>query len=191
MNVLVSGDSGFLLRNTLPDYAEWNIISYEHGKSYNNIDMVVHFASPSDRYDFKDKTRMARSMVELTLDLVYEAKYNSSKFIFASSMGAKFLEDEYSIYKRAMEQYISHVLSDYLILRIPRVYDKNRNKGLMYRIRNDEIEQSDWDNKIQYITLDDFRVWFKNSLTKSGIQYYDEPYRVNTIKELKELFCES
>jgi len=188
MNVLVSGAKGFLLRNTLKDY-NWNIIEYQAGEEYNNIDLVIHFASPTDTFEFQDKEKMAVTMIDMTLKMVTETLANDCKMIFASSMAAAILEDDYGIYKRAMEQYISALVPDNLILRIPRVYGKDKNKGLMKKIRDNNIDG--WDKEIEYIDIDDFKNWFKEVLNKNMIQYYNKTYRKNTIKEIKDIYCES
>lgn len=190
IKVLVSGGSGFLLRNTLPDY-NWDIIDYEYGEEYQNIDIVVHFASPTDVYDFRYKEDMAIGMIDLTLKMVDESLANNCKMIFASSMAAEVLDDEYGIYKRAMEQYIQAIVPDHLILRIPRVYGVDKNKGLMKRIKLNDIKEDDWDKEIEYIDIEDFKIWFNKILNKNSVQLYNKKFRKNTILELKEKYCES
>lgn len=190
INVLVSGRNGFLLRNTIND-KKWNIIEYKDSEEYSNIDLVIHFASPSDSFEFKDKERMAETMVDLTIRILNEAVANNCKFIFASSMAADNPENEYGFYKRAMEQYIQAIHNNSLILRIPRVYGKDRNKGLMRKIRQGLIPKNEINNEIQYIDIEDFKVWFNENLNKNGILYYNNEFRTNTIKEIGEIYCES
>lgn len=195
-NVLVSGRNGFLMRNTLPVLKEkYEIIEFNYNQysfnGYTDIDLILHFASPSDSNDFQDKRNMAFAMVDLTQIMIKIAKENNCKFIFASSMSAQFLEDDYGIYKKAMEQYIQALLKDYLILRIPRVYGKDRNKGLMRKIRQGLIPNNEMNNIIEYIDIEDFKVWFNQNLNKNGILYYSNEFRTNTIKEIGEIYCES
>ena len=189
LRVLTTGSSGFLLRNTLPDY-DWEIIPYEYGTNYNNIDLIVHFGGPSDALDFQNKIGMAISMINVTLKLVTESLHNDCKMIYASSLGAVFLENEYDIYKRSMEQYIETMVSDHLILRIPRVYGSDRDKGLMRQIRECKIKDEDWGKPIQYIEIEDFKVWFSEILNKNGIKCYNKMMWNRTIKQIKELYCE-
>lgn len=190
LRVLVTGSSGFLLRNSLPHHG-WDIVKYEKGKDYYNIDMIIHFGSPTDVYDFEDKEGMATGMIDLTVDLVQIAIKNNAKFVFASSMAVDFLDDDYGVYKKAMEQYIQALVPQHLIMRIPRVYGKDKHKGLMKRIRNDDIGPDDWDKEIQYITIEDFRGWFHEILSIYGVKYYEGKYKKNTIQEIKEIFCAS
>jgi nucleoside-diphosphate-sugar epimerase len=126
----------------------------------------------------------------MTTKLATEALANNCKLIFASSVGAVYLEDEYSIYKRAMEQYIQALVPNHLILRIPRVYGTDKKKGLMRRIQNDDIGKDDWEKLIDYIDISDFKKWFNENLNNIGIQCYTGSMRTNTIQELKELYCE-
>lgn len=187
-NVLVTGGSGFLLRNSL-NVSNWNIINYKFNKEYKDIDLILHFGSPTDSYDFKDKGSMACTMVDLTLKIVDEALSNNCKLIFASSMGALYLEDEYSIYKRAMEQYIQATIDNFLILRIPRVYGTDRTKGLMKKIRLNEVQ--DYGKEVQYIDIEDFKEFFNECLNKTGLIQYEKELRKNTIQEIKEIYCKN
>jgi nucleoside-diphosphate-sugar epimerase len=188
MRVLVTGSSGFLLSNILPIYDNWEIIHYKPGNEYRDIQLILHFASPSDSYDFKDKIKMATSMVDLTQSMIRIAVTNKCKLIFASSLAADVLQDDYGIYKRAMEQYIQAVLTDYLILKIPRVYGRGRTKGLMKKIALNHID--DWSKTIEYININDFVLWFTRILNNTGIEYYSGDIQCHNIKQIKELFCE-
>jgi hypothetical protein len=75
-------------------------------------------------------------------------------------------------------------------MRIPRVYGSDRKKGLMKKIANGHIRRDEWDRKIEYIDISDFSKWFDDILIEHGVQYYNGRLRSNTIKEIKELFCE-
>lgn len=187
MKVLVTGGKGFLLSNILPIYDNWEIIHYKPGREYYGIHLILHFASPSDSYDFKDKLNMATSMVDLTLKMIDIAYTNKCKLIFASSLAADVLQDDYGVYKRAMEQYIQASLEDYLILKIPRVYGKDRTKGLMKKIKLNHVD--DWDAQIEYANIDDFVLWFTRILNNLGIEYYSGDIKCHSIKQIKELFC--
>ena len=195
MRILVTGQNGFLMSNIIPllkvnhDIVEFNPIQYSYN-GYSGIDLILHFASPSDSYDFQNKLRMATSMVDLTQTMVHIANENKCKLVFASSMAAILMEDEYGIYKRAMEQYISACTEKYLILRIPRIYGPDKNKGLMKKIRLNEVPDEDLDNIIEYADILDFTNWFIDNLTNNGIEYYSGKIKQNTIKELKEIYCE-
>jgi nucleoside-diphosphate-sugar epimerase len=196
MRILVTGNRGFLLRNILPtleihcDIIEYNETQYSFN-GYYGIDLILHFASPSDSYDFKDKMKMATSMVDLTQRMIQIAEINQCKLVFASSVAADFLHDDYGVYKKAMEQYIQAILEDYLILRIPRVYGKDRTKGLMKKIRLGDVPNDDWETVIGYADINDFIKWFFENLNKLGVQYYTGDIKFNTIRELKEIYCES
>ena len=192
MRVLVTGHNGFLLRNILPLFYEHEIIEYVPTQNvYLGIDLILHFASPSDSYDFKDKLRMAISMVDLTKTMVRIAEINQCKLVFASSLAADFLDNDYGVYKKAMEQYIEATVEDYLILRIPRVYGHDRNKGLMKKIRLNDVPENEWDAVVGYADIADFVTWFIYNLNKLGIQYYNGDIKYHTIREIKEIYCES
>ena len=195
MKILVTGKNGFLLRNILPLFYEHEIIEYNPTQNvyngYFGIDLILHFASPSDSYDFKDKVRMATSMVDLTQTMVRIAEINQCKLIFASSLAADFLDNDYGIYKKAMEQYIQALVKDYLILRIPRVYGKDRKKGLMKKIEVNDVALDDFESTVGYADIQDFVSWFIANLNKLGIEYYTGDIRYHTIRQIKEIYCKS
>jgi len=190
-NVLITGERGFLLRNCKFLFRDCNVQYYKPNTQYYDIDTIVHFASPSDTFEFKDKLKLSKSMIDLTIELIKLAQELDAKFIFASSMAAEYLDNDYGINKKAMEQYIESYLSDYLILRIPRVYGVDKDKGLMKKIRLNEISKFDLKNQtVEYIDIEDFKMWFTNVINKSGIQKYIKQQRKNTIQEIKDIYCQ-
>ena len=190
-NVLITGERGFLLRNCKFLFKDCNVQYYKPNTRYYDIDTIVHFASPSDTFEFKDKLKLSKSMIDLTIELIKLAQELDAKFIFASSMAAEYLDNDYGINKKAMEQYIESYLSDYLILRIPRVYGVDKDKGLMKKIRLNEISEFDLKNQtVEYIDIEDFKIWFTDVINKTGIQKYIKQQRKNTIQEIKDIYCQ-
>ena len=190
-NILITGERGFLLRNCKFLFKDCNVQYYKPNTQYYDIDTIVHFASPSDTFEFKDKLKLSKSMIDLTIELIKLAQELDAKFIFASSMAAEYLDNDYGINKKAMEQYIESYLSDYLILRIPRVYGVDKDKGLMKKIRLNEISEFDLKNQtVEYIDIEDFKMWFTNVINKTGIQKYIKQQRKNTIQEIKDIYCQ-
>lgn len=186
-NILVSGERGFLLSSCL-NYLNGIIISYELGNQYNNIDVVIHFASPNDKYEFQDKKGMFDTMVEYSINILKQAINNDAKFVFASSKAADNPNDEYGIYKRFFEYYIQSITNNYLIYRIPRIYGVERNKGLMKQLRLGDIDKKDFKKEICYLDIQDFKKWFLDNYNKIGTIKYNGIYRKNTIQEIKEIY---
>jgi len=190
--ILVTGGKGYLASNLLKNLSKNNdIILYDGDiriyKQYKNIDIILHFASPSDIYEFTNKEKTATTIVDGTINLLKVAKYNNAKFIFASTMGVYFnIEnvDNYSTYKLAMENYIKSVYNNYIILRIPRVYSKCRKKGLMRQIRENVISEDDNNNIIEYITLSDFIEQTFKILDCKNITH---EYKITNSKSIKEI----
>ena len=179
-SVFVFGENSWLFNNISNNFKIVN--------EYDHIDMVVHFASPSDWEGFSDKPRLAETL-EITIKAVKMALQNKCKLIFASSEAVNYMDNEYAVYKKASEQYIQAFLDDYLILRIPRVYGSTRQKGLMKKIRANDIK--DYIATVEYIDIKDFIEWFGSCLGKTGIQTYNKKYRVNSIQEIKDIYCRS
>jgi len=75
-----------------------------------------------------------------------------------------------------------------IILRIPRVYDKTRKKGLMKKIRLDLIPQDHMDRKVEFLTLNEFiQQTLKVDNQRNIIYNYDNLY-CETISNIKKLY---
>ena len=155
--------------------------------STEKFDTVFHFAGPSDDYDFADKKKTITTIVDGTINVVNYCLVNNIKLIFSSSMAVHHikLNDNYSTGKLAMENYIRSILKDFLILRIPRVYSKCRKKGLMKKIRNNQVPVNDLNNVIEYITLDDFVTQTLQMLDSERNTTCE--YQVNNKKTIREI----
>lgn len=165
MSTVVTGfERGYLGRALLPHLGE-NIIHYgdvlrKHQTSeiLNDINTVYHFAGPSDDFDFSDSEKTASTIIEGTIRMLKIARKSDARFIFASTMGVynPSMNDVYCTCKLAMENYIRSVYNNYIILRIPRVYSRCRQKGLMRKLRDNLIPDKDMTNQVEFITLKDF-----------------------------------
>ena len=185
--ILMSGGDGFLLSSCV-DELGGEIIPYVYGEEYRDVDLVIHFASPNDKYEFEDKYNMAFTMLDYSISIIKQAISNNAKVVFASSKAAGYLEDEYGVYKKSIEQYIQGLTDNYLIYRIPAVYGTSRKKGLMKQLRLGDIGDGDWDKEIPYIDIEDFKKWFLINIDKVGIIRYNKKYHKNTIKEIRNIY---
>lgn len=162
MRILVTGFNGYLANELIRNLSRHDIVLYDHDvrdlHMYNGIDTILHFASPSDKEEFKDTHKTLTTIINGTLNMIKIAQANKCKFVYASTMGvyAPSLTDVYCACKAVMDNYIRSVYNNYIILRIPRVYSKCREKGLMKQIKNKSIPEVDYSNVIEFITLDDF-----------------------------------
>jgi len=161
-HILITGDRGYLggaLKSALSqhntilcvDRDVRDCVSIDH----DHVDVVLHFASPIDNTDV---SRTASSIITGTMNMLNICKQYDAKFVFASTMGVYGHEtdDVYCSCKLAMENYITSLYNNYIILRIPRVYSECRNKGLIKLIKDDNINQQDMHKIIDFITLRDF-----------------------------------
>lgn len=187
--MIVTGGQGYLFSHLKIHFD--NIIYINEVKQYQKIipdDLIIHFASPSDKYDF-NKSDMHRTMIDGTVNMVNLAKRMNAHFVFASTMGIYELNDDYSIFKYAMEKYIQRELNSYCILRIPRVYSSDRPKGLIKQIKEDSIPQEDYDTIVKYITINDFVTFFLDNYKKQGIFEVNlDLYQTSQIKQIKQKF---
>ena len=185
--ILVTGLSGYLASDLFSTIdSKYNIIKYTGDvrvyKEYSNIDIVVHFAGPSDVFDFKDSSNTTSVIIDGTINLLSVAKNNNAKFIFASTMGVydcnvkdtQQIMLPYTSSKLAMENYITSNYDNYTILRIPRVYSPCRVKGLMRLIKENLVPEQDMNNIVSYLTLEEFIEQTKPLINDHPGQYVHE-----------------
>jgi len=189
-NILVTGHSGYLA-SALTKELDCNIIEYAGDvrvyKQYSNISYVVHFASPSDKYEFVDEYRTITTIMNGTMNMLRVARDNNCKFIYASTLGVKYINstaDIYTVSKLAMENLIKVSYNDYVILRIPRVCSKCRNKGSMKQLKDQTVPEQDMDKTVEFITLDDFVNQTKPAIELTQTIYEYDITNTNTIREI-------
>tara|TARA_R110000787_G_C13211833_1_gene425231 strand:+ start:113 stop:682 length:570 start_codon:yes stop_codon:yes gene_type:complete len=168
-------------------------VNYDYGdvllyKEYNHINKIFHFAGPSDDFDFNNSKKVVDVIVNGTINMLQLAKQTNAKFIFASTKGVETPNNVYCYSKLLMEKYIQDNYNNWIILRIPRVYDKTRKKGLMKKIRLNLIPQDHMDRKIEFLTLDQFiQQTLKVDNQRNIIYNYDNLY-CETISNIKKLY---
>ena len=186
---LVTGSRGFLCGHLCKHLT--NPLDYGDVLRYYDIDhinSVYHFAGPSDDYDFKNIEKTIDTIVNGTHNMLRVAKRNNGKFIFASTVGAESPNNVYCYGKRLMEQYIVDNYDDYVILRIPRVYDRSRKKGLMKKLRLDHVSENDMSNIVDYITLNSFLEQTLSIIGHKNIIYNYDNIQSNSIREIRDKF---
>jgi nucleoside-diphosphate-sugar epimerase len=194
MRILVTGHQGFLMQSLIPKLEEVNEVIYQNGDVRNKksiteyIDMVIHFASPSDSFEFEDKKKTAQTIIDGTINMLDIAREHNAHFVYASS-GAMFspFENPYGLYKRAMSQYIEDTYDKYTILVIPRVYGVNKTKGLMKKLREDLVPEEDMDTMIEFWDIDDWVEYTLKYMLNQGYLHYHSG-RKESIKTIKELY---
>lgn len=195
MNILVTGESGYLCRSIINEFVDDNIIKYKgdirHIKMFSDIDMIIHFASPSERSEFKDARKTTTTIIDGTVNMVKIANTNNAKLVFASTMGIYTfdIDDVYCSCKRAMEHYIIANCNNYLITRIPRVYSSCRNKGLIKSLKNNTVKETDLDKQLNYLDLKDFKKQFLCALHHENTIHEYTEIKTNTIREIKNLYA--
>jgi len=193
VNVFTGAEKGFLGSNLKKEINGWNVdygdILVDNFYLPSKIDNVFHFAGPSDDFDFADEAKTIQTIINGTINVLNLAKKNNSKFIFASTLGVETpTENIYCISKFLIEEYIKNNYDNWIILRIPRVYDRTRNKGLMKKLRLDLVPQKDMTNQIEFLTLSDFIEQTLKVVNERNIVYNYNNLRFDSIKNIKKLY---
>ena len=172
------GEKGYLLSNILKRLDVSNI----------KDNLCLFFMTPIDIKNEEDEIRYLNS--QMVLDHAVELCQNYNlKLIYASSLAVEFEDSKYTEFKRRDETYIQCHLNKYAIFRIPRVYSPDRNKGLIYQLKNNQVPLKDYKNKVSFITLDEFILWFFNNINKLGMVRYNGLVHTLTIEQIKSIFC--
>jgi nucleoside-diphosphate-sugar epimerase len=186
---LVTGSRGFLcghLCKHLDDPIDYgNVLNYYR---INHIGIVYHFAGPSDDYDFVNSNKTLDTIINGTRNMLRIAQENNAKFIFASTAGVETPNNLYCYTKLCMEKYIIDNYDNYVILRIPRVYDRSRKKGLMKKLRRGEVPMCDMDNVIEYITLESFLTQTLYALEYKNVIYKYSDIQPDILKNIRDKF---
>ena len=119
------------------------------------------------------------------VDIINE---NKGKIIFASSIGVEKPDNLYRQCKLLMEKYIQDNCNNWVILRIPRIYDKSRKKGLMKKLRLNLVSEKDMNNQIEFLTLNDFIKQTLEVVNERNIIYNYRNLKCNTIANIKKLY---
>lgn len=155
-------------------------------------DIFIQMASPSDDFDFENREQMIISMLDDVYWNIDKAK--DSYIVFASSIASKEYNNTYGAFKLAISRYLKYKNIRHSNLIIPRVYGKNRKKGLMKKIKNG-IPDKDLSKIINFMDISTFILKLKEIVLKIK---RGEPVEQNihfktnqskTIKEIKEYYC--
>ncbi len=203
-SILITGSTGFLGKKIIPMLQTvFNFIVYPFNERlsipledliirYNGFkfDYIFHLAGPSTSQDFQNMThdQIREDIIEGTKKFIELAKQHDAKLIFFSSEAIFFPGDVYGDAKLECHKLIIDSGIDYKIYVIPRVYCKTREKGLIQKLKLEQVPLEDYNNKIQYLDILDFLQQFKfNFLTNEKIIYFDHLV-TSTIKEIKNRY---
>lgn len=196
LNMLVTGEKGYLAKAVIDRIkTDYNIIPYDGDvrtvKHFTLIDIILHFASPSDREEFNDTVKTTTTILDGTINMVHLADKHNAKLIFASTMGVYTynIDDIYCSCKRAMEHYVKANCNKYLILRIPRVYSACRSKGLIKLLRNNSVPIDDYANLIEYMDLSVFVEQFQHALPQENCVYEFKGTETKSIHEISKIYA--
>ncbi len=188
--IFVTGARGFLLSHLIPFLNAEIFYTFKRLEDITEDDMnhcctLMHFASPSDSVEFSDHNKTMNTMISGSINVFDIAIKRDMKIIFASSEAIYDLKTDnaniYALNKLTMEQYITKHPS--LILRIPRVYGKDRKKGLMRKLQEGTFI-GDKSQIIEYQDIDDWVSETISIINKVGVYEYENKIS-NTVAEIE------
>ena len=191
--VLITGQHGYLGKHIINDsrfeeydfiYFKGNINTKKNYEDYkeNQFDQIWHLASPAADLEEYPDDYIKESIIEGTNNIIDLAKKTNSKLIYFSSEASLYASDLYGKCKqKANKNVVQKLQTNYKILIIPRVYSKDRQKGLIAKQTIDVAQ--DLNKLISYIFLDEFLDEFKRMLdSKLKIETFET--QTTTIKEM-------
>ena len=157
----INGHRGFIGKALIKLLKEKNISYIELPRVLTENDLkgitkILFLSSPSDNNDFKNRYNTSISMMDDYIKNVNMLRNTNIFCIFGSSLAVEDTNkysNDYTIFKIAIERYIASQLEFWGILRIPRVYGKNREKGLMQTLKYNYIDDG---STIEFIDIEDF-----------------------------------
>lgn len=157
----INGHRGFIGKALIKLLKEKNIPYIELPRVLTENDLkgitkILFLSSPSDNNDFKNRYNTSISMMGDYIKNVNMLRNTNIFCIFGSSLAVEDTNkysNDYTIFKIAIERYIASQLEFWGILRIPRVYGKNREKGLMQTLKYNYIDDG---STIEFIDIEDF-----------------------------------
>lgn len=203
MNILLTGSSGFLGINIKKfleeEYPEYNIIEFDERlnikqedliKKYNDItiNIIIHMASPTCSEDFKKLTydEIYYDIINGTDKFIKLAEHNNAELIYFSSEAIYQLDNIYAEAKSITNIRIINSNIKYKILIIPRVYCSSRKKGLIKKLKDNLIPESDMNQMIEYLDIKDFIKQFKMIFSDKDQKIFRFHNKVQgTIKDIK------
>lgn len=184
--ILTVGSSGYLLSNILSTIREETVDLKDYRGQH--IDKIFYFGTPID-----DSKQNVDRLLDFTAfdKCIKIAKKQNATFVYASSLA---VEKDFSLYSNIKKQHELKIINEvfkYRIYRIPRVYSRSRNAGLIKALRDNIVPENDMHNKVQYITLLEFLNWFTQCelFGNYGIMRYNREFNEGSLQQIKNQFA--
>lgn len=187
-SILTVGEKGFLLSNILKNNILENTIPFKVFQGdFSTVSELWFFGTPIDASNVERLCDYSTFFECLKICQKY-----SIKMIYASSYAVMYDDNLYAKVKSEHEEYIRVNLKNYLILRLPRIYDKTRNAGLMKLLRENKVPKKDMQKEVTYCTLNMFLDFIENVKSSKGVVNYPiskETVLIESIQQIKNKFC--
>lgn len=199
--VLITGYKGYLATH-IQDNINLDYIIFDGDTAdisnwekyyYTNVKYVMHFGSVGsvgsnlDRYSDKE---IQKSIINSINNAILYCNATKSILIEASSEAILYNgEDSYTKYKKESHVRVLNSCDKYISYIIPRVYSKDRNTGVIRKLKDSLVPLHDMNNIVNYINIKQFIKQFKKELyyNKNKVVRFKDLHR-STLKTLKETY---
>lgn len=166
--ILLTGSKGYLGGHVLEEFDKYDIYEFkgdttilENWEKYHHINFkyIMHFGSAAGN-EGDDNDNIIPSIDNAIMFA------NANKSILVEASTEAILKDEtpYAKIKKMSHVKVMNQCDRYVSLILPRVYSKDRNKGLIKKIKNNLVPEDDMMKRVCYITIKSFIYQLKQIL---------------------------
>lgn len=197
--ILITGAKGYLASNIIKSivFKDFEFIEFEGDvREIANWDRykddtfkyIFHAGSPAANLDNYDNNYIIDSIIKGTRNAISLSNHSGSPLINFSTKGI-FITTSKNLYEESKKQAFIEVINScnsYCNLIIPRIYSKDRQKGLIPKLRDGLIPDSELDKRLQYLDLAKFLLQLRVNLSNKIVHFKN--IKENTIREIKTIY---
>jgi len=195
--ILITGYKGYIGNHIIKSkefdtvdfiFFQGDVREISNWERYQNesLDFIFHAGSPAANLDEYTETYIKESILKGTRNAIALSNFTGSTLVNFSTRGIYNSKNIYEKTKKISYVETINTCDKFINLIIPRVYSKDRKKGLIPKLNT--IPKKDMHRNIQYITITHFLKRLKDGIKNDNDYILFFPFRENTIEELKEIF---
>ena len=153
----------------------------------DNFDVIIHAANSSKKYEAsKDSSKDYKESVLKTSKIV--DYFNKSKIVLISTISSRIENNIYGKHRKICEDIVMNSGKENLIFRLPVIFSKNNQRGIIYDIIKSKRLYIDENSIINPVFVDQFSIFFlKKFIEFNGIIEFGSLQDIK-IKEFISIF---